>query len=237
MAPSQFMKIPLTQQVTLCANRVRHNQASTSAKQYNVGFEGLFQDISTRFESVSEEMKGAIASGDQELGDKLYNLLKSVSDFRNKVSELEKEWKTLVGNPDSQRGEKEIAECSAGEKLARGLRTPEENFHLPILQVIEELGGKAESSIVRTKLSEKMAQTLKPVDFQCVNDGKTVRWWNTAQWARNTLKDQGFLKSDSQHGIWEISDKGRARLACQRIAPVDNPDCRKTENGEPFDRI
>ncbi len=35
------------------------------------------------------------------------------------------------------------------------------------------------------------------------SDGVTPRWQNTAQWARNALREGGYLRSDSPHGIWE----------------------------------
>src|SRR5690242_2301956 len=34
------------------------------------------------------------------------------------------------------------------------------------------------------------------------------RWWNTAQWTRNSVIRDGLLKPDSPCGIWEIADKG-----------------------------
>ncbi len=34
-------------------------------------------------------------------------------------------------------------------------------------------------------------------------------------WCRYTLREEGLLKADSPHGLWEISDKGREWLATQ----------------------
>ena len=48
------------------------------------------------------------------------------------------------------------------------------------------------------------------------SDGVTPRWQNTAQWARNALREGDYPRSDSPHGVWEISDQGRAWLAQQR---------------------
>lgn len=35
---------------------------------------------------------------------------------------------------------------------------------------------------------------------------QAVRWWNAAQWCRNTVVREGLMKSDSPYGIWEISE-------------------------------
>jgi hypothetical protein len=44
------------------------------------------------------------------------------------------------------------------------------------------------------------------------SDPDMPRWRNSAQWARNTMRQEGLLKEDSPHGTWEITDAGRARL-------------------------
>jgi restriction system protein len=38
------------------------------------------------------------------------------------------------------------------------------------------------------------------------------RWRNAAQWARNSMVNEGLLKKDSPRGVWEISDKGKQYL-------------------------
>jgi hypothetical protein len=38
------------------------------------------------------------------------------------------------------------------------------------------------------------------------------RWRNAAQWARQSMIYDGYLKSDSPRGVWEVSDKGRKFL-------------------------
>ncbi len=44
---------------------------------------------------------------------------------------------------------------------------------------------------------------------------KTIRWRNTAQWARNTLREEGLIRDDTPRGIWAISDAGRKWLEAQ----------------------
>jgi restriction system protein len=51
-----------------------------------------------------------------------------------------------------------------------------------------------------------------------VGGGLTPRWRNTAQWARNSLREEGLIRDDSPRGIWEITDKGRQWLKAEERA-------------------
>ncbi len=58
-----------------------------------------------------------------------------------------------------------------------------------------------------------MKPILKDVDHEpLASDPDMPRWRNSAQWARNTMRQEGLLKDDSPHGTWEISEVGRARI-------------------------
>jgi hypothetical protein len=49
---------------------------------------------------------------------------------------------------------------------------------------------------------------LTKVDYQKVPSGGDIRWRNTACFVRSHLVKRGLLKSDSPHGIWEITEQG-----------------------------
>ena len=42
-----------------------------------------------------------------------------------------------------------------------------------------------------------------------VRSGKEPQWQNNVRWARRFLKEKGYLKTNSEKGIWEISDKDK----------------------------
>lgn len=51
------------------------------------------------------------------------------------------------------------------------------------------------------------------VDYQpLASNPEYLRWRNAAQWARNTMHQDGLIKGDSAHGTWEITAAGRALL-------------------------
>jgi restriction endonuclease Mrr len=56
---------------------------------------------------------------------------------------------------------------------------------------------------------KKMKGTLTLKDLEKLSSGTSVRWANKAQWERQRLKTEGYLKKDSPHGIWEITEQGR----------------------------
>ena len=98
-------------------------------------------------------------------------------------------------------------------RLAPGLRTPEDAFVLPILRAIQSLGGRAQMSQVLEKVSEEMKDQLRDVDqLPLKSDPRRPRWNNTAQWARNTMVTDGWLKKDSPRGVWEITPAGVRHL-------------------------
>jgi hypothetical protein len=103
--------------------------------------------------------------------------------------------------------------ADGGDRLARGLRTPESAFVLPILRAIQELGGSASMQQVLEKVGAAMKGQLRDVDYQALkSDPGHPRWNNTAQWARNTMVTDGLLKKDSPRGIWEITAAGKEYL-------------------------
>jgi len=82
--------------------------------------------------------------------------------------------------------------------------------------VLADAGGSAKASNVLERVGEIMKPRLKSVDFEPLASGPdNPRWRNAAQWARNSMVNEGLLKSDSRRGVWEISDEGRRWLSNQ----------------------
>ena len=84
-------------------------------------------------------------------------------------------------------------------------------YRIPILKSLDELGGSADNSDVIKLVYDKMKVILNKIDHQRVKTG-AIRWENTTRWCRQSLKEEGLLKSNSPHGIWEISYEGRKYL-------------------------
>jgi len=66
-----------------------------------------------------------------------------------------------------------------------------------------------EIELVFDMTSKEGEAGFKSQDFHIPSNSKQRRWENTAQWARNTMVNEGLLSADSPRGIWEITKKGR----------------------------
>jgi len=97
------------------------------------------------------------------------------------------------------------------------LRTPEDDFRIPILETLFELGDKADMGEVLKKVYEKMKDKINKYDMEGLpSNSSQKRWENTAQWCRNTMVNEGLLLSDSPRGIWEITSEGKRYLKDQK---------------------
>lgn len=95
------------------------------------------------------------------------------------------------------------------ERPRRGETTPQTDYTLPILETLIEMGGSGRMSAVLDRVYDKMKDRLTPKDLEKVPSGTVIRWKNYAQWERQRLKSEGYLKKDSPFGIWEITEEGR----------------------------
>jgi len=94
-------------------------------------------------------------------------------------------------------------------RAPRGEKTPQEAYRQPILKALYGAGGSAKVADVLDRVQKGMDGKLNDVDRQMLSTG-TVRWRNTAQWARNELVQDGLLKKSSPRGVWELTQKGVA---------------------------
>ncbi len=134
--------------------------------------------------------------------------------FRDRTAALRREWVSLAG---PQVAEEETAEEHTQRRdlgrLRRGLRTPEEAYYRPILQALVEMNGRAVMGQILDQVGQIMNGVLRDVDYQpLASDPELPRWRNAAQWARNSMVQEGLLRDDSPRGIWEISEAGKRWL-------------------------
>jgi hypothetical protein len=95
-------------------------------------------------------------------------------------------------------------------------RTPPREFRLPILEALEQFGGRGQGRDVLSIVYEKMEHRLTEDDLKPLPSGGSIRWRNTAQWERLNMVHEGLLRDDSPRGVWEMSDAGRKYLEQMR---------------------
>lgn len=177
------------------------------------GFEMLLEEVEAEIDFFTRIGSRAFESRDFRKVDEARTQAEKVTAFRDKVAALRKEWDTISGS-EAEEDEETKAERRNLGRLRKGLRTPEAAYYVPILKALIELGGSAKMQAVLDKVHKAMKPILKDVDHEpLASDSDMPRWRNSAQWARNTMRQEGLLKDDSPHGTWEITEAGRARLA------------------------
>ena len=175
-------------------------------------FEMLLEEIGAVIEDVKSTGTQAIRHEDYVAARKVLQQADVLTSFREKVASLRKEWASLYSG-QSEELKKKVSRRNLG-KIRKGLRTREEAYCIPILRVLEERGGSGEVGPVLDRVHQLMSGILKPVDAEPLRSYPNApRWRNSAQWARNSMVQQGLLAKGSAFGVWEITDQGRDYLA------------------------
>jgi len=182
--------------------------------EVNTAFEILLEEIESVVNGLNQEGELAFKEQDYEKAKMVIEYATRLTSFRDKVKELQKEWENIFVD----KLPRNISRRKGLKKLKRGLRTTEDEFRIPILESIVELGGKAEMKEVLKRVEDKMSHKLNQYDLERLpSNTSQKRWENTAQWCRNTLVTEGLLSHDSPRGIWEITLEGRRYLEKHKV--------------------
>ncbi len=176
-------------------------------------FEMLLEEVETEIDLINRAGAQAFAARNYESAREALERAGQLTAFRDKVATLRGEWETLAAVPVA---DVENAETARNERrnlgrLQRGMRTTEAAYYLPVLNALIELGGSARVNDVLARVEQKMRGVLKQVDYEpLASEPDHPRWRNTAQWARHELVQKGLMKKGSPHGVWEITEAGKA---------------------------
>ena len=108
--------------------------------EVNTAFEILLEEIEEVFNVISKEGEEAFKAKDFDKAKSFIEYGERLKLFREKVKSLQNEWQTIF----SERVLVKVQKRGVKSKLKRGLRTPVDKFVIPILELLIELGGKAE---------------------------------------------------------------------------------------------
>ena len=174
-------------------------------------------EIERHMQALKKEWIDARKRGDFDKASDAEKRAERLRALHRKVRKLQKEWEALRITERINKRAEVLSERASSRairgRLARGLRTPEGAFRKPILQALVEFGGSAPAHTVLARVEQMVKQQLSQYDYEPVpSSPREIRWWNTARWCRKILVNEGFLKSDSPRGIWEITELGRREL-------------------------
>jgi len=177
-------------------------------------FEILLEEIETEIDFTNRVGSRAFEARDYDRAQEALEQAARLTAYRDKLAALRRDWDRLVPVVDEETEDTETTESRRNlGRLSRGLRTPEDAYYRPILQVLVQRGGSGQVGEVLEEVREEMKGILRDVDFEpLASDPHNPRWRNAAQWARNSMVNEGLLKSGSPRGVWEITEKGRGYL-------------------------
>ena len=176
-------------------------------------FEMLLEEVEAEIDFVNGVGARAFESRDYDKAKEALERAALLTAFRDKVAGLRREWQELAAIAEREEDEETRAERRNLGRLRKGQRTPEFAYYMPILEVLEEMGGSGKVVDVLDRIGKVMKSVLRDVDHDpLASDPSNPRWRNTAQWARNSMVHEGLLRGDSPRGLWQITELGRARL-------------------------
>ena len=177
----------------------------------STAFDLLQDEIASRLAGLQADIAEAAKRGAYNKVGQLAKTAQELADLKKELAAVEKRYNRLIetDEPDEFAAE--------GKRIPRGLKTPQDAYRVPILQALVDLGGRSKLHPVLERVHEIMKGQLNEHDLApLASDGVTPRWRNTAQWARNSLREEGLIRDDTPRAVWEISDKGRGLLAEQQ---------------------
>lgn len=177
-------------------------------------FEMLLEEIENEVELVNQLGARAFALSNYDQAREAVVQGEKLAAFRARIAEARRDWRDLLDAFTPPAGEEATVEAQRRDlgRIRRGTRTPEEAYRLPILRTLAEMGGAGRTAEVLDHVGKLMQDQLKEVDYDPLSSSGSPRWRNSAQWARNTMVNEGLMKESARRGVWEISEAGRRYL-------------------------
>ena len=131
-----------------------------------------------------------------------------------------------AGHESSPDADQDAAERDRrAARPGRGGRIALEELRQPLMESIYEMGGSVRAGVLRPVLREHLSSRLTAVDLEPLASGEE-RWWSAIRWERHKLVEEGLLRSDSERGTWELSEKGASvvekRLDRMAVSFIDH---------------
>jgi DNA repair exonuclease SbcCD ATPase subunit len=140
-----------------------------------IAFELLLEEIEKAVNMISNEVEQHLKAKDFDKVKALAEYAERLKDLREKVKALQGEYQTIVRIfsekiPTQVQREQvkptQVRKKKVKERLKKGLRTPMEQFIMPILEALIELGGRAKVKDVLERVHDKMKGILNEHDYQ-----------------------------------------------------------------------
>jgi hypothetical protein len=190
-------------------------------KEVVPAFDMLLEELERIIPDLNDQAKALMDQKNYDQAHALLNKAQSVVAFQGKVVALREEWVRMqvpptkppepVLSPTPPKAKKVSRRTDLG-RLESGLRTKNTEFHMPILKVLVNSGGRMQFQALLSALEVIMKDTLNEYDWQVMNDKKSIRWQNNVGWTKKRLSDAGHISATAPKGIWLVTPAGRKAL-------------------------
>ena len=191
----------------------------TSPTDLVTAFDILLESIEVESLKVTDAVATALTARDFDRARKDIEHGEFLNSLHGKVEELRAGWenrsKPIVRSSDRVRSpRKRVAGKPTSVTRVVGIRTPESEYRLPILAILEEMGGEGEIGEMLDRVGAMMNEKLNNFDRQTLPSSPTVpRWRNAAHWTKNNLANEGFISRGAVRQHWVLTESGRRYLA------------------------
>ncbi len=179
-------------------------------------FDNLIDELETIFDNLNEEGARFLKKGEYEKAKAVMGKVREIKKIRDEAENLQVKWEGVF--QETSRGPlKRKRRDKKRKTFPRGVKTPEKDFAIPIMEAVEELGGAGSVKEVLKKVFDKMGKRLNDYDLKAIpSHPERFRWENTAMWCRQRLVEDGLLSSEAKRGLWVLTEKGKNRLEKER---------------------
>jgi hypothetical protein len=185
----------------------------TSPPDVLSAFDILLKEIEAEIKLINDSGAEAFLANDHCKAGEFVDRARNVKAFEEEVKKFRDKWIYMQSSVASLVSKKSRAKRRDLGRLPCGERTTESEYYIPILQVLDRMGGKGEVKDVLEEVKKIMEPKLKPADYEPLNSNSNeLRWRRSAQWARFDMVKQGLLRADSPRGVWEMTEEGRIYL-------------------------
>jgi hypothetical protein len=172
-------------------------------------FKILLESAETQLKEIQQEGAAYFTRGDTPHVREAADKVEKIQALIQALCQLQSQWQQVM--PDLEAIPPSLPFDHA-QRTPPGIKTPQDNYRLPILRALVEMGGKGRTGIVLDRVGEMMADILNDFDRDRLPKQHDFRWRNTAMWERLEMVKDGYLSNRTPNGTWEITEEGRKYL-------------------------
>jgi len=172
-------------------------------------------DVQSAVENLKDALKAAVdvkksagiqafEAGEYDIAKQAANQAKAIEPILEAADQIAKQWEAI-----QVPGEILEIKKTKPKAKAKDQESTEVDFVIPILQVLEDEGGKGPTNEILDKVKLIIKDQLKAADYELLDDSKTIRWRESAQTSIKGMVKRGLLHSKAPKDTLRITPQGR----------------------------